>query len=868
MKVIIITFLLSFFSLQAQEPVKILRGHLDDVNSVAISSDGKYIVSGSDDKTIKLWEISSGREIKTFRGHEALWSVAISPDGKYIVSGGKTRTIDLWEISSGREIKTFRGHGFVRSVAISPDGKYIVSGSSDETIKLWEISSGREIKTFRGHEYGVWSVAISPDGKYIVSGSWDKTIKLWEISSGREIKTFRGHEDFVVSVAISPDGKYIVSGSWDKTIKLWEISSGREIKTFRGHEHYVSSVAISPDGKYIVSGSWDETIKLWEISSGREIKTFRGHEDFVLSVAISPDGKYIVSGSWDKTIRIWDVSNIIKIDPTLVKNYNYDISNKLPPILQIEEIVFSKATVNAGENAKLSIKIKNIGPGDAEDLSVELNSDNPYLEFEKKKSVNKIKSNGGQATVDIEVKANRKINTGTAYIDVNIAEPYFKVKVQGKRVVFNTKEFEKPVLALAKFAVLENLSTSPNNQIDINEIIDLKIAVQNIGQGAAEDLKIQSVVNQKGVIFLGVEENNNIVPKNEVKITRLEPGKYETIVFRYFINSEFTDKKLKFKITCSERYNEYGFVENKIVDVNTTLREEGVIRQIAVEEKSEDKRVIIEDIPDFEIDVRKDIPATKNVNSDAIAVIIGNRDYKRKDIPSVDFAIDDALTMKQYLIKTFGYREENILYYPNAAQSDFISVFGTRENHRGKLFNYVKAGKSDVFIYYSGHGAPDPESRQGYFVPVDCDPSTVALNGYSLNTFYENLSKINYKSLTIVIDACFSGSSERGMLLKNISPVFISVENPIRMKENSVILTSSTGDQVSSWYRDKKHSLFTYYFLKAIKGEADQNRDKQITVKEIKEYINENVPYMARRLHNREQTPQIIGNENKVIVKY
>ncbi|PIX92787.1 MAG: hypothetical protein COZ25_14010, partial [Ignavibacteria bacterium CG_4_10_14_3_um_filter_37_18] len=154
------------------------------------------------------------------------------------------------------------------------------------------------------------------------------------------------------------------------------------------------------------------------------------------------------------------------------------------------------------------------------------------------------------------------------------------------------------------------------------------------------------------------------------------------------------------------------------------------------------------------------------------------------------------------------------------------------------------------------------------FVPVDCDPSTVALNGYSLNTLYGNLSKIKYKSLTVVIDACFSGSSDKGMLIKNVSPVFITVENPIQMKGNTVIFSSAGGEQVSSWYPEKRHSLYTYYFLKAIQGEADANKDKQLTVGEMKLYLDENVPYMARRLNNREQTPQVIGDENRVIVKY
>ena len=271
---------------------------------------------------------------------------------------------------------------------------------------------------------------------------------------------------------------------------------------------------------------------------------------------------------------------------------------------------------------------------------------------------------------------------------------------------------------------------------------------------------------------------------------------------------------------------------------------------------------------DYNIDINSNIPISSEKRPDAIAVVIGNKDYANKDVPSVDFGIEDATIFKKYIIQTLGFDEKNVFFVKNASQSDFNSIFGNEKNPKGKLFNYVRDGKSDIFIYYSGHGAPDPESKQGYFVPVDCDPSTVALNGYSLNTLYGNLSKIKYKSLTVVIDACFSGSSDKGMLIKNVSPVFITVENPIQMKGNTVIFSSAGGEQVSSWYPEKRHSLYTYYFLKAIQGEADANKDKQLTVGEMKLYLDENVPYMARRLNNREQTPQVIGDENRVIVKY
>jgi hypothetical protein len=264
-------------------------------------------------------------------------------------------------------------------------------------------------------------------------------------------------------------------------------------------------------------------------------------------------------------------------------------------------------------------------------------------------------------------------------------------------------------------------------------------------------------------------------------------------------------------------------------------------------------------------DVDRKIPSTGIENKYGIAVIIGNREYKSRDVPRVDFAISDARIVKEYVVKALGYREGNIIYLENATQAQLRATFGIESDHKGKLFSYLRPDKSDVFIYYSGHGAPDIKTKTGYFVPVDCDPSTVRFNGYSLKTFYDNLAKLPAKSITVVMDACFSGGSEKGMILKSASPVFIQVKNPLVTRENACVFTSSTGEEISSWYPAKKHGLFTYYFIKGLQGEADINNDGRITADELKGFLSEEVSYMARRLHMREQNPQFMGNRHAVV---
>jgi eukaryotic-like serine/threonine-protein kinase len=292
-----------------------LKGHTNHVRSASFSPDGKRIVSGSTDNTLKIWDATSGQEILTLNGHtDGVTSVSFSPDGKRIVSGSGDKTLKIWDATSGQEILTLKGHtDFVSRVSFSPDGKRIVSGSGDKTLKIWDANSGQEILTFNGHTGLVRSVSFSPDGKKIVSGSGDKTLKIWDAALGQEILTLREHTGEVTSASFSPDGKRIVSGSGDGSLKIWDATSGKKILTFNGHTGWVSSVSFSPDGKKIVSASVaeDNPLKIWDAYTGQEISKLKGkrHTSNVNSVSFSPDGKRIVSGSNDKTLKIWDVTN-------------------------------------------------------------------------------------------------------------------------------------------------------------------------------------------------------------------------------------------------------------------------------------------------------------------------------------------------------------------------------------------------------------------------------------------------------------------------------------------------------------------------------------------------------------------------------
>ena len=285
------------------------QGHQNWICSVVFSHDGQYLASGSADRTVKVWDVSTGKCLHTLAGHTNwVMSVAFSPDGAYLASGSADHTIKLWEVATGKCLHTLAEHARgVWSIAFSPTGDSLVSGSVDRTVKVWDPETGECQHTLSGHEHGVWSVAFSPTGDALASGSADQTIKLWDVHTGQCQHTLTGHSNWVWSVAFSPTGQYLTSGSADQTVRLWEVATGQCLRVLPGHQNWVWSVAFSPAGEYLVSGSEDRTMRLWRFHTGQCLKTLQGTSNWVWSVAFSPQGDTLASGHGDRRVHVWDV---------------------------------------------------------------------------------------------------------------------------------------------------------------------------------------------------------------------------------------------------------------------------------------------------------------------------------------------------------------------------------------------------------------------------------------------------------------------------------------------------------------------------------------------------------------------------------
>lgn len=286
-----------------------LQRSLDNVggvNAIALSPDGQTLVSASFG-TIRIWNVRTGRLVRTLNpvhSKKSVNTLAVSPDSSILASGGSDNNLILWDLKTGRRVRTIPAHkAAVNSIAFSNDGQTIASGSDDKTVRLWNVTTGSRLLTLIGHAGAVNAIALSRDGQTLASGGEDKTVRLWNLGTGEVRRIITGHAGPVNAVAFSPNGQVVATASSDNTIRLSNVQDGKRTRTFKGHSSWVRTIAFSPDSRTLISGGGD--IIIWDLKTGKERSTLSGHSQFVNSVAVSRDSKTLVSGSPDRTIKIW-----------------------------------------------------------------------------------------------------------------------------------------------------------------------------------------------------------------------------------------------------------------------------------------------------------------------------------------------------------------------------------------------------------------------------------------------------------------------------------------------------------------------------------------------------------------------------------
>jgi WD40 repeat protein/serine/threonine protein kinase len=287
-----------------------LTGHTGPVNSAAFSPDDRSILTASFDRTARIWDAATGRELIRLVGHtDRLTSAAFSPDGRRIVTSSADKTARIWDAATGQQLLAIGGHtNLVASAAFSPDGSRILTASYDNTARIWDAATGRQLQLLSGHANQVWSAAYSHDGARVVTVSWDKTARIWDAATGHQTLLLSGHSNLVAAGVFSPDDKRIATASFDKTVRIWDAATGQQIRLLSGHLSSVFGVAFSPDGRHLVTASNDKTIRTWNAEPAQQIMQLTGHSNIVNVAVFSHDGSHIVSASLDKTARIWDAA--------------------------------------------------------------------------------------------------------------------------------------------------------------------------------------------------------------------------------------------------------------------------------------------------------------------------------------------------------------------------------------------------------------------------------------------------------------------------------------------------------------------------------------------------------------------------------
>jgi len=292
----------------ADTQIAVLSGHASFVLAAAYSPDGARIVTGSADRTARIWDARTGAQLAVLSGHRGSVNFpAYSRDGTRIATAGADKTVRIWDARTGAYLGVLTGHrDEVNCVAFSPDGRRVLTASEDGTARIWDADTFAPLAVLSVHGNHVDCAAYSPDGSHIVTAADDKAARIWDARTGAQLITLSGHEDLVYTATYSPDGTRIVTASGDHTARIWDARTGEQLLVLAGHGDRVYSAAYSADGLRIVTASSDHTARIWDARTGKQLGVLSGHGDRVRSAVFSRDGTRIITASDDATARVWD----------------------------------------------------------------------------------------------------------------------------------------------------------------------------------------------------------------------------------------------------------------------------------------------------------------------------------------------------------------------------------------------------------------------------------------------------------------------------------------------------------------------------------------------------------------------------------
>ncbi len=680
---------------------------------------------------------------------------------------------------------------------------------------------------------------------------------------------------YVTSLVNGDNRVYRTPGGSNTQDKVFLLSTDLVQKYFSSQKARVAAATpyAKKQGAYVYDG--DGSCWWWLRSPGNTKKKASNirRDGSGTAVGTNVDDSY---GAVRAAIKV-NLKQILSQNAVLA-NAGRDTSK--PPRLSISNIDFEDArgrkAVLAGSKGFLKFTISNCGTcGPAFALKANVSAKNEEgfsqdLKFTKSYAINTL-APGESRQVSIPVEAGLDLEEGTVSFKIDFTEakgyePAPKViNVQAYKV-------DPPEIMLASIKVNDSpgelTDGNSNGIIEAGESVSVRMALVNSGAGMSKGTKVVFESSNPDVQFFEKGRNGN--ESVAYNVGSLQPGDDASVNVAFVVKARYNGPDtlpITMKIT-----DERGrFNKNVPLDIalNSAYQRKEVVNVASNYSKGSAKPVAAYPA---KASLGFKIPTAKAKNPNGFAVIIGVRDYKSNDVTPVKYALNDAEAVKEFAIRSLGYPEENVIFIPNPTKAEMEGTFGNASGVEGSLlYNHVYDDKgrndAEVFVYYSGHGAPDQKSRSAYFVPTDAKPDTIRFSGYSMETMYNNLAKLPAKKITVVTDACFSGQSGDGkMIIKSASPLAITAKITSNSKLN--IFNASRDSEMASWYDEEGHGLFTYYFLAGLSGEADMNKDGTITAGEMDEYLGENIPKMARRKFSREQHPVFSGKSEDAIAVY
>jgi len=526
---------------------------------------------------------------------------------------------------------------------------------------------------------------------------------------------------------------------------------------------------------------------------------------------------------------------------------------KLPPDIKVS-LQFHEPSGNgfldAEEKGFIILTVLNNGQGEATNFRVDIDPAKvTNLLYKNSEAIDNIQPGETKeikwpitASFDVESK---KVNFTFTFRERNGFEP------DPIKLAFETRAFVPPILNLAEGVNIED--ANQNGMIEPGEIVKITSRIINSGRGKARDVSAQVRIGEN--VFFA--DNS---PK-DFDLGDIGAGGYRDFSFTVYANNHATSVPVF--IDISEHYNKFG--KTNLQMPLAFKRPIPRIQEINIAGKEEIEGTY-EQPASLAVDVDFGIPLSKIKNKKAIAIIFGVESYR--NVMPVPFARRDATIFEEYAKNVFGISDDkNHIYFrtdDGVTKAEFDKVF----SEDGWLTKRVDE-ETDVIIYYAGHGAPELKGKTPYLIPSDGDPNYPSQTGFSLDNLYDKLEQLDCRTITVFLDACFSGGTrENKSLFVDARPVFVQIKHPALRSNKITVFAAAGDDQISSSYPEMKHGLFTYFLLKGLKGDADIDSNGVVTVQELGDYITTNVKKTAGLL-DREQTPQVFAKDkSRVLVKY